>query len=139
LSRPAARRYYAGNDENGTREDTVMAAAREPANDPQDLERLLIARQHAGDVEGMVALFERDAVMDTGEGVLTGRDSIRRYYLEVAASGRKFQVGKQRPAVISGGLALTSTRLPDGQVTAEVARRQPDSTWLWVIDRFSVL
>jgi hypothetical protein len=42
--------------------------SREPARDPQDLERLLIVRQHAGDVEGMVALFEPDAVIDTAEG-----------------------------------------------------------------------
>ena len=35
-------------------------------------------------------------------------------------------------------LALTSTRLPDGTVTSEVARRQSDGTWLWVIDRYSV-
>jgi hypothetical protein len=39
--------------------------------------------------------------------------------------------------VISGDLALTSTRLPDGTVTAGVARRQADGTWLWVIDKFS--
>jgi hypothetical protein len=35
-------------------------------------------------------------------------------------------------------LALTSTRLPDGTVTAEVARRQNDGTWQWVIDQFSL-
>ena len=29
-------------------------------------------------------------------------------------------------------LALTSTRLPNGIVTAEVARKQSDGTWLWV-------
>ena len=41
---------------------------REPARDPQDLERLLIARQWAGDVDGMVALFDPNAVVDTGDG-----------------------------------------------------------------------
>jgi hypothetical protein len=30
---------------------------REPAHDPQDLERLLVTRQRAGDVEGMMALY----------------------------------------------------------------------------------
>jgi len=50
--------------------------------------------------------------------------------------GRKFAIGEQRPAVIGGDLALTSTRLPDGTVTAEVARRQADGTWCWVIDKF---
>jgi hypothetical protein len=32
---------------------------REPAIDPQDLERLLVERENAGDVAGMTALFER--------------------------------------------------------------------------------
>jgi hypothetical protein len=38
----------------------------------------------------------------------------------------------------SGDLALTSTRLANGTVTVEVARRQPDGTWLWVIDQPNV-
>jgi hypothetical protein len=38
-----------------------------------------------------------------------------------------------------GDLALTSTRLDSGDVTAELARRQPDGTWRWVIDQWSVL
>src|SRR5262245_27471077 len=113
-------------------------AGREPARDPQDLERMLIPRQRAGDVDGMVALFEPDAVVDTGDGLLLrGKDAIRAYFVRGMAEGRKFQFGEQRPAVINGDLALTSTRLPDGTVTAEVARRQPDGTWLWAIDKYS--
>ena len=112
---------------------------REPAREPQDLERLLIARQWVGDVDGMVALFEPNAVVDSGEGHLTrGREAIRALFAEITATGRKFTAGVQSPAVINGDLALTSTRLPDGTVTAEVARRQSDGTWLWVIDRFSI-
>lgn len=42
--------------------------------------------------------------------------------------------GESQPALRSGDLALTSTRF-DGGATAEVARRQPDGTWLWVIDQ----
>ena len=115
------------------------AADREPARDPQELERMLIARQWAGDVEGIVALFDENAIIDTGEGELTiGHDAIRALFAKFVAAGRKFQVGTQSPAVINGDLALTSTHLPDGKVTAEVARRQSDGTWLWVIDRYSV-
>ena len=112
---------------------------REPARDPQELERLLVSRERAGDVDGMAALYEPHAILDTGEGRLTpGKEAIRAYFAEVVATGRKFDFGDQRPAVISGDLALTSTRLPDGSVTAEVARRQGDGTWLWVIDRFTI-
>jgi hypothetical protein len=56
----------------------------------------------------------------------------------LVAAGRKFASGDQRPCIVAGDLALTSTRLPDGSVTAEVARRQGDGTWLWVIDPFSM-
>src|SRR5688500_17638473 len=105
-----------------------------PVHDPQDLERLLIQRQHAGDVDGMIALFEADAVIDCGGGrFVRGHAAIRAFYVETCASGRKFAVGEQRPALICGDLALTSTRLPDGDITSEVARRQPDGSWLWVI------
>jgi ketosteroid isomerase-like protein len=113
--------------------------SREPARDPQDLERFLVSRQRAGDVEGMVALFEPDAIVDCGEGrLLRGREAMRAYYAELVAAGRKFAMGEQQPAMINGDLALTSTRSVDGSVTAEVARRQADGTWLWVIDQYSI-
>ncbi len=111
----------------------------EPARDPQDLERLLVSRERAGDVDGMAALYEPHAVLDCGDRCLIqGREAIRAFYAELVAAGRKFEFGDQRAAIISGDLALTSTRGPDGTVTAEVARRQGDGTWLWVIDQFSI-
>ena len=42
--------------------------SREPARDPQELERFLVARQRAGNVEGMMALFESEAAVDCGGG-----------------------------------------------------------------------
>jgi len=113
--------------------------SREPARDPQDLERLLVSREIAGDVDGMADLYEPHAVLDCGEGrLIVGREAIRAFYGKLVALGRKFDFGDQRPAIISGDVALTSTRVPDGSVTAEVARRQGDGTWLWVIDQFSI-
>ena len=110
-----------------------------PVFDPQELERLLVSRQNAGDIDAMTALFEPDAVIDCGGGRLVrGREAIRAFYVEIVAAGRKFAMGEQRPALICGDLALTSTRLPDGDITSEVARRQSDGSWLWVIDRYSV-
>jgi uncharacterized protein (TIGR02246 family) len=111
-------------------------AGREPARDPQDLARLLVARELKGDVEGMAALYEPDAVLDCGSGQLArGREAIRAFYAGLVAAGRKFDLGNQRAAIVSGDLALTSTRLPNGTVTAEIARRQADGTWLWAIDQ----
>jgi uncharacterized protein (TIGR02246 family) len=108
----------------------------EPASDPQDLAHLLVARQRAGDAAGMAALYAPDAVLDCGDGRLArGRDAICVFYAELIAAGVKFQIEDQRPALISGDLALTSTRLPNGATTAEIARRQSDGTWLWVVDQ----
>ena len=84
-------------------------------------------------------LYEPDAVLDSGEGRLTlGKEAIRALFADFTATGKKFASGNKSPAVISGDLALTSTHLPDGSVTAEVARRQSDGTWLWVIDKYSI-
>ena len=102
------------------------APPRDSTRDPQDLERLLVIRQHAGDVEGMMALYEPQAVVDCGEGrLLQGTEAIRAYFAGVVATGRKFAFGDRRilgfnpGTVISGDLGLISTRLPDGTVTAE--------------------
>jgi ketosteroid isomerase-like protein len=101
-------------------------SVREPARNPQDLERLLVTRERAGDIDGMMTLYEPQAVVDCGEGrLLRGRDAIRAYFAGVVASGHKYALGEQRPAVISGDLALTSTRLPDGTVTAGSLPRTP--------------
>jgi hypothetical protein len=86
----------------------------------------------------MAALYEPHAVFDCGDGQLTWAGAQSGRYARMAATGRKFELGDQRPAIISGGVALTSTRLPDGNVTAEIARRQSDGAWLWVIDQFSL-
>jgi hypothetical protein len=40
---------------------------------------------------------------------------------------------------VEGLLALSSTRLHYGGITAEVARRQADGSWRWVIDQWNVL
>ena len=121
----------------------------ERATDPQDLERLLVARENAGDVDGMTALFEPDAVIDCCDGpwgdgqFIRGTAAIHAFFTKLQATGfgpekRKFQLGEQRPALICGELALTSTRSRSGTVTTEVSHCQKDGTWLWVIDRFSV-
>jgi hypothetical protein len=120
----------------------------EPIYDPQELERLLVARENAGDVEGMTALFESEAVIELNDGMndgqlLRGKKAIREFFEKlqvtgIGPDGRKFRLGEQRPALICGDLALTSTRSIDGDITSEVARRQPDGSWLWAIDRYSV-
>ncbi|MGC2093913.1 MAG: hypothetical protein WA648_12475, partial [Methylocella sp.] len=106
--------------------------SRDFALDPQDLARLLVSRAIAGDVEGMAALCEPDAALACGDKrIAVGTDAIRKFYTGLPAAGRTFDLREQRPAMLRGNLALTSTHLPNGVVTAEVARKQIDGTWLW--------
>lgn len=110
----------------------------EQAREPEDLDRLFLARAQRGDVEGIVGLYETNAVLAVADGtVLTGRSAIRGYYAQLLQDPPAFS-GEVRPALRAEDLALTSTRFPGG-ATAEVARRQPDGTWLWVLDRPNVL
>jgi len=111
----------------------------EPAKEPNDLERFFIERANAGDVEGLVALYESNATLDTGEGeVLIGRDPIREFFVRFLASRPRLVPSAQAPALCSGNLALTSSRTGNGDITAEIARRQPDGHWLWVVDQFAL-
>ncbi|WP_033247100.1 YybH family protein [Nocardia carnea] len=114
--------------------------AREQAWQPEDLSRLVVERLNAGDVEGLVALYEPDAVLAIpGGGVAAGSSEIREAYEHFVAGAPAFTPGRQLPTVRNGDVALTSVRLGDGGVTVEVARRQADGTWLWMIDQPSLL
>ncbi len=115
-------------------------AAPEPAAQPEDLGRYFLERANAGDVEGLVALYEPGAVLAFPPGRLaTGHDQIRQVYAELLANRPLFDSAGQQPVIRNGDLALTSTRLPGGGATVEIARRQPDGSWRWVIDQPAVL
>ncbi len=115
-------------------------AAPEPAAQPEDLGRYFLERANAGDVEGLVALYEPGAVLAFPPGRLaTGHDQIRQVYAELLASRPSFGSAGQQPVIRNGDLALTSTRLPGGGATVEIARRQPDGSWRWVIHQPAVL
>jgi ketosteroid isomerase-like protein len=110
------------------------------AHEPEELERLFVERVNAGDVEGLVALFEPDALVAHAPGeVAVGTEAIRRMFQEMVATGEHLTLGDQQPSLRVGDLALGSTRLADGGVTAEVARRQADGSWRWIIDRWNIL
>jgi len=112
--------------------------ATERALQPEDLDRLFLERANAGDVDGIVNLYEPGAVLAFPPGRrVTGRSAIREVYADLLAS-RPRLTGEIRPAVRNGDIAITSTVRP-GNATVEIARRQPDGSWLWLIDQPSVL
>ena len=110
-----------------------------PANVPNDLEKYFVERANAGDVEGLVALYEPDAVISDGEReVAIGLNQIREFFVEYLSHRPHFEPSVQAEALHSGDVALTSSRTSNGDITAEIARRQPDGSWLWVVDQFSL-
>ena len=110
-----------------------------PAKEPNDLEKFFVERANAGDVEGLVALYEPNAIVAYGSGkVAIGRNQIREFFIKFLANRPLLDPSVQAAALCSGDLALTSSRLSNGDITAEVARRQPDGSWLWVLDQFAL-
>jgi ketosteroid isomerase-like protein len=107
-----------------------------PARDPDDLARFFVERANAGDLEGLVALYEPDAVLAVmGEAPAVGHDAIRAVYTRMLQKIDRFPPAVAAPTLRQGDLALTSSRLRNGAVTAEVARRRPDGSWRWILDQ----
>ena len=109
------------------------------AKEPNDLEKFFVERANRGDIEGLVALYEPNAIVADGHGkVAIGLNQIRELFVEFLANRPTLEPSLQAEALCSGDLALTSSRLSNGDITAEVARRQPDGSWLWVVDQFAL-
>ena len=109
------------------------------AKQPNDLEKLFVERTNAGDLDGLVALYAPDAIIADGDDVIAvGQKQIRKFFTKFLAQRPQLDSSLQAPSLCSGDIALTSSRLSNGDITAEVARRQPDGRWLWVVDQFAV-
>jgi ketosteroid isomerase-like protein len=104
---------------------------------PEDLTRLFVERANNGDAAGIADLYEEEAVMAYPPGSQTvGRAAIRSLWEKVLAKGPHFEPEPPLPTLISGDIALTSTPPSDGAgARAQVARRQPDGTWLRLLDQ----
>lgn len=115
----------------------TSGAERERATEPEDLPRLFVQFVQAGDYDGLATLYEPDAVLATGPGEVTrGGEAIAKAFAQLFSEHPLETSGSDpRPVLRCGDFALTSTRLPDGRATAEVAHRQPDGSWRWVIDQ----
>jgi ketosteroid isomerase-like protein len=109
----------------------------EKAWQPEDLTRLFVDRANAGDAAGIAALYEEQAVMAYPPGSVTvGREAIRELWEKVLANRPHFEQEPPLPTLISGEIALTSTPPKDGAgARAQVVRRQPDGSWLRVLDQ----
>ena len=102
---------------------------------------LFSERFSAGDIEGLLELYEDDAVFPTHHGTAKGTDQIRSVLQGYIASGATLDF-KGQVAFETGDIALvqnawTITPLSGDKVTGvtvEIARKQTDGRWKYVID-----
>ena len=117
-----------------------------PATTPEQIHRSFEDRFNAGDIDGLMELYESNAALIAQPGsVAHGSEQVRAALQGfLALKGRitletklVFSVGDL--AYLSNTWSLSGTG-PDGEpvtlgaTTAEVARRQADGTWRYVID-----
>lgn len=117
-----------------------------PAQNPQDVPRLIIEALNAQDLEAALSLYEDDAIFVPEPGVVaTGREEIREAlagFLALKPTGTI----KTKTTDLTGDIALLhspwtqvgtdedGTEVSFSGITAEVVRQQQDGTWKYVID-----
>ena len=118
-----------------------------PATEPEQIHRLFEQAFNTADLEGLMALYEPEATLvpqpgAVAEGSAAIRESLR-WFLDRKGQitlDTKLVLRVGELAYLSNRWSLTGGTMPDGSpaelaaTTAEVARRQPDGTWLYVID-----
>ncbi len=112
-------------------------APQQKALRPEDITRLFVEYANAKDAAGVASLYEEQAVMAYPPGSqTTGRDAIRALWEQLLPRMPHFAPEEPLPALVSGDIALTATVAKDGTgARAQVARRQPDGSWLRLLDQ----
>ena len=117
-----------------------------PARKPEELDVLFAHALNAGDIEAVIKLYEPGACLMPEPGqVVSGTKAVREALGGLLAMKPRIKLDVKKLAE-TGDIALTSAKWvlegtgPDGSPvkvegqSAEVARRQPDGSWLFVID-----
>jgi ketosteroid isomerase-like protein len=116
-----------------------------PANSPEEICSLFRKYMAEGDLESLLTIYDPEAVFLNQSGeVKKGRRELREELAPLAAAKAIFDFSIKQ-IIQSGDIALMHT---DWKVSSpqpmfvhaiEVARRQPDGTWCWLIgDPFTV-
>jgi len=125
---------------------TTSQGSRMSAQQPEELHQLFVACINAHDLDALLALYEQDStVADLAGHPLHGTDDFRAFLTGFLAVVKQID-GGTRKVLVAGDIALLSSTwravlaAQDGGVTivtgtsAEVARRQLDGTWRFLLD-----
>jgi uncharacterized protein (TIGR02246 family) len=116
------------------------------AHEPADLHALFQAAINSKDLDALLDLYEPDSLNVGLDGTrFTGESALREMLTGLLATIAQLD-GVSRKVIVHGDLALMSASFtgqavtPDGDrypfdgTSGEVARRQPDGTWRFLID-----
>ncbi|MEZ5100380.1 MAG: SgcJ/EcaC family oxidoreductase [Thermoleophilia bacterium] len=115
------------------------------ATTPQQVHALFGERFNAGDLDGVLELYEPDAVLVPGPGVVVSGEGIREALAGFLATGLPIDLS-ERAVFVNGDLALLLSEWAiagtgaDGEpvdirgTTSDVVRRGPDGAWRLAID-----
>lgn len=111
------------------------------ATKPEFVSRLLVSFLQKGDLDGLMDLYEAEAVFVDLDGVAAGSDAIRAAHQAFLDSGLRL-VLNDSVVFEMNDIALVqwswTVERPDGVSadgsSAEVLRRQSDGTWKFIID-----
>lgn len=118
-----------------------------PAKTPEDVDRLFAECVNAGDVEGVVALYEPHATLLLQDGApSSGTEAIRVAIADFIAMKPSLRVSIRQ--VVRGGGDIAAVyndweltligpdgkTIEDGGKACEIVRRHPDGSWKFVID-----
>jgi uncharacterized protein (TIGR02246 family) len=117
------------------------------ARSPEGICELFREHMARGDIEGVLSLYDHEIAFVTESGdVRSGLDALRKELAPLAAGKPRFDFEVKQVAR-AGDVALMHTwwMVSSGGQTArlqhaiEIARRQPNGTWRWVVgDPFTV-
>ena len=111
------------------------------AQTPSEIHALFLDAFNRGDVEALVALYEPGAVLVISGQSAVGHEAIRQAYQQLLQSRGQMELetrsvveSSEGLAVLHAGWTLHSSGSTASGISTEVVRRQPEGTWLFVID-----
>ena len=116
------------------------------AHSPTEIHALFQNAFNLRDVEALISLYEPDAILMVGGKQVTGREKIRAAFHSMLSVGARMSLTTRSIIESRDGLALlhgewiiqrsraTEPQLTTQGLSTEVVRKQPDGTWLFIID-----